>query len=194
MLHKRLTIFSLSLLFFLSCVFIATGQEASSIEVGPEDQRQFEDAIPKHLPIKIKIKKEIEKGFRDLKNENWAREFELEVTNTGNKLIYCLKVHLDTDVIAAGGYRIIFQLDFGQIEFCNFRPTEQPDSDDIAIKPGETYGAKFHLGALEAWEFMNRKENRPHPKKLRARIQLISFGDGTGYGGTDGQAIPRKLN
>src|SRR5689334_18813693 len=53
-----------------------------------ENERQLEDQIPKHIPIKIKIKKEKEAGFKDLNNERWAREFELEVTNTGTKPIY----------------------------------------------------------------------------------------------------------
>ena len=52
-----------------------------------ENERQLEDSIPKHVPLKVKVKKEKEAGFKDLKNEQWAREFELEVTNTGTKPI-----------------------------------------------------------------------------------------------------------
>jgi len=192
MLHKRLTTFSLSLLLFLSCVFIATGQETSSIEAGPEDYRQFEDQTPKHLPIKIKVKKEIEDGFRDLKNEFWARDFVLEVTNTGNKPIYYLSLNLWTDVRMASGHLIVFGLSFGQIEFGSLSVKAQ--TGDISIKPGEIYEFKLHQGELRAWEFMNRKENRPQPKKLRARFGMMSFGDGTAYVGTDGKALPRKLN
>src|SRR5947209_4753818 len=54
------------------------------------EERVLEDTIPKHLPIKVKIKKEKEKAFKDLKNEKWLRDFELEVTNTGDKPIYYL--------------------------------------------------------------------------------------------------------
>src|SRR5829696_571795 len=63
-----------------------------------ENERQLEDLIPKHVPIKIKIKKEKEAGFKDLKNEKWAREFELDVTNTGTKPIYSLYFHVMTDI------------------------------------------------------------------------------------------------
>src|SRR6185503_20775947 len=62
-----------------------------------EEERQLEDLIPKHVPIKIKIKKEKEAGFKDLKNEQWGREFELEVTNTGTKPIYSLYLSVWTD-------------------------------------------------------------------------------------------------
>jgi hypothetical protein len=55
-----------------------------------KEERQLEDATPKHVPIKVKIKKEKEEAFKDLKNEQWLKELELEVTNTGNKPIYFL--------------------------------------------------------------------------------------------------------
>jgi hypothetical protein len=57
-------------------------------------ERIFENKIPAHIPIKIKIKKEKEESFKDLKNEKWLREFELEVTNTGDKPIYFLYIML----------------------------------------------------------------------------------------------------
>lgn len=50
--------------------------------------RSFHDLIPKHLPIKIKLKTEKEKDFLDIKNPQWLRNFVLEVRNTGHKPIY----------------------------------------------------------------------------------------------------------
>src|SRR6185503_7249293 len=35
-------------------------------------------------------------------------------------------------------------------------------------------------------------ENRPFPKHLTVKFQTLSFGDGTGYAGADGQALPHK--
>ncbi len=61
-------------------------------------ERNFENKIPAHIPIKIKIKKEKEKSFKDLTNEKWLREFELELTNTGDKPIYFLYITMDTHV------------------------------------------------------------------------------------------------
>jgi len=145
-----------------------------------EEKRELEDQVPKHLPIRIKIKAEKEKNFKDLNNDNWARDFELEVTNTGEKPIYFLYLLLITDVKAAAGYRIVFPLYFGRAELGEVGA--KPNPDDDAIRPGETYGLKIHAGQMEAWELMNRKENRPHPKKIQAKFQKMFFGDGTGYG------------
>ena len=41
-------------------------------------ERIFENKIPAHIPIKIKIKKENEESFKDLKNEKWLRELNLK--------------------------------------------------------------------------------------------------------------------
>src|SRR5436189_258009 len=51
------------------------------------NERVFENKTPKDLPFKIKMKKEKEESYKDLKNDNWLREFELELTNTGDKPI-----------------------------------------------------------------------------------------------------------
>jgi hypothetical protein len=34
----------------------------------------FENSIPENAPIRIKIKKEKEKSFKDVKDENWVRK------------------------------------------------------------------------------------------------------------------------
>ncbi|MEK6282323.1 MAG: hypothetical protein AABN95_18350 [Acidobacteriota bacterium] len=169
-----------------------TGQEIAAFRTSQEGEREFEDSIPKHLPIKIKIRKEKEREFKDLNNERWVRDFVLEVTNTGDKPIYFLSLNLWSDVKGASGKFLVFGLVFGQIELGDIRVKAQPG--DMSIKPGETYGFPIHPGQVEAWESMNRRENRPPVKKLRAEFDMMSFGDGTGYAGTDGQALPRKPN
>jgi hypothetical protein len=156
-----------------------------------EEERQLEDSIPKHVPIKIKIKKEKEAGFKDLKNERWAREFELEVTNTSTKPIYSLYLYVVTDIKAAAGFRIVFPLYYGRDELGNIRTRAEPT--DVPINPGESVSLKIHPGQLDAWDLARRKENRPFPKHLKVSFQFLSLGDGTGYAGADGQALPRKI-
>ena len=156
-----------------------------------ENERQLEDSIPKHIPLKIKIKKEKEAGFKDLKNERWAREFELEVTNTGTKPIYFLYLHVMTDVKAAAGFQIIFPLYYGRDELGDIRTKAEPT--DIPIKPGESVSLKIHPSMLNAWDYKRKKENRPLPKHLEVKIQFLSFGDGTGYVGSGGTALPRAI-
>jgi len=101
-----------------------------------ENERQLEDLIPKHVPIKIKIKKEKEAGFKDLNNEKWAWEFELEVTNTGTKPIYSLDLYVVTDVKAAAGFRIVSMLSYGRPELGDIRTKAEPT--DVPIQPGES--------------------------------------------------------
>jgi hypothetical protein len=70
--------------------FPATAAETALLrnqeqQEGEPKERTFDDKIPKRVPIKIKIRAEKEKAFKDLKNANWHRDFVLEVTNTSNK-------------------------------------------------------------------------------------------------------------
>lgn len=156
-----------------------------------EDERKLEDLIPKHVPIKIKIKKEKEARFKDAKNERWAREFELEVTNTGTKPIYYLYFTVVTDIKAAAGFRIVFPLTYGRSELGDIRTKAEPT--DIPIQPNESVSLKIHPSQLDAWDFVRRKENRPFPKHLQVKLQVFSFGDGTGYFGSGGDPIPRQV-
>lgn len=158
--------------------------------VSQENERKLEDTIPKHVPIKVKIKKEKEAGFKDLNNERWGREFELEVTNTGTKPIYAVDLYVITDVRAAAGFRIVFPLKYGRKEFWDIRTKAEPT--DIPIKPGESIFLTIHPGQLDAWDHARQKENRPFPKRLKVDFQFLSFGDGTGYAVTDGQPLPSK--
>lgn len=57
-----------------------------------ESKRQLDNRVPSHLPVKLKIKKENEEGFQNVKNEHWISDFELEVKNTGDRPIYGLSV------------------------------------------------------------------------------------------------------
>lgn len=101
--------------------FKPTTKEIQDQEPPPPRERIFENLIPKHVPLKIKIKKEKEPGFKDLKNENWDREFELEVTNTGDKPIYEFYLLMITDVKAAAGYRIVAPLTYGRPELADLK-------------------------------------------------------------------------
>jgi hypothetical protein len=180
-----------ALLVIFSALFLVMKMvPASSIAQAPQE-RVLENAIPKHVPIKVKIKKEKEESFKDLKNENWARDFELEVTNTGDKPIYELGLFLITDIKAAAGFRIVAPVYYGRTELGDIRTLATPD--DIPIKPGESCILKIHPGQLEGWEIVKRKENWPVPKRIKVDFQSLSFGDGTGFAGTGGTALPRKL-
>lgn len=154
------------------------------------EERELEDKIPKHLPIKVKIKKEKEKAFKDLKNEKWLRDFELEITNTGDKPIYFLSLALSLPGITApNGYEMGFSIHYGRGQLIDIETKAGPD--DVPIKPGETYVYTFSEIRLLNWERFRREGNKPDPKKVIMHFQGLSFGDGTGFVGTDGGAVPR---
>lgn len=191
------TLTLLKALLLLATFTIASGGLIKGISVPGQGAQEpstketaFEDEIPKHVPIKIKIKKDKEAAFKDLKNKRWARDFELEVTNTGTKPIYSLSLLLVTDLKAAAGFRIVASLFYGKLG----EMTDRATPEDIPIKPGETYVLKIHPGQLNAWDTIQLKENRPHPKRIQLKFQGLNFGDGTGLIGEDGEAIPSISN
>ena len=157
-----------------------------------QDERQLEISMPKHVPLRIKIKAEKEKGFKDLTNEDWARDFELEVTNTSDKPIYSVSFMIFLDVKAAAGFQVVTPVTYGRVELSDHRV--RTTADDISIKPGESWALKIDPGQVEVWEKARREEGRPHPKKVQVRFQNLSFGDGTGLMGPAGTPVPRKIS
>ncbi len=167
----------LVLALFLSLTFVIRNIRSENIA----QERELEDQIPKHLPIKIKIKSEKEKAFKDLNNAHWLRDFELEVQNTGDKPIYYLALVLTiTDIRAPNGNEYGFPLHFGTAwDF-----TVLPKPEDIYLKPKETYVFKIPARWIKGWEM---DKGHPQPKKVRVIFQKLNFGDGTGFfdsGGT----------
>jgi len=166
---------------------ISRTEGSANAQQGERQERELVNLIPKHIPLGIKIRKEKEKEFKELNNERWARNFELEVTNTGDKPIYMFYLYLLLDTKAAAGYRIEATLSYGNLREIDQKPTP----DDVPLKPGESTVLKIHPGQLDAWDIARRKEGRPHPKRIEVEFQGLSFGDGTGYVTARGVAVPR---
>lgn len=158
---------------------LMTGSRLTSSSAAFQE-RVFENKIPAHIPIKIKIKKEKEESFKDLKNEKWLREFELELTNTGDKPIYFLNITMGTNVKADDGLELVYPLWYGRPELGDI--ITKASTDDVPIKPGETI--TLHVGEVPLWEQGVREKRWPQSTKFTAEIQLLSFGDGTGSFGT----------
>ncbi|MEA2205673.1 MAG: hypothetical protein QOE77_2449 [Blastocatellia bacterium] len=162
-----------------------------SVSLSKKDEREFDDQIPKHLPIKVKIKKEKEEKFKDLKNEHWAREFELELTNTGDKNVYFLGLNLILpEIKASDGRSVSFPLHYGRPELSDLEV--KANSNDIPIRPGETYVFRIPRNLVLAHETVNQKLTRPQPKKIVLHFNFLSFGDGTGFLGNTGLFFPRS--
>lgn len=150
-------------------------------------ERVLENSIPKHLPIKVKMRKEKEESFKDLQNNKWTQDFELEVTNTGEKPIYFLNIELISDV-KLDGARLVFGLFYGRPQLGTI--ISKAESDDVPINPGETYVFKIHPGQIRAWEQSMNEGIHPDATRIQVLFQALSFGDGNGYWDAQGSPYP----
>jgi hypothetical protein len=152
-------------------------------------ERQFENLNAKHVPLDIKITKEKEKAWKDLKNQKWARDFELEITNTGDKPIYSLYLLMFFDVPTDFGDQLIAPIHYGRPEIGD--PAVKATADDVPIKPGESKVFKIHPNILLSWDKGYREKGWRLPTKVRVKLEHLSFGDGTGLLTNEGVFYPR---
>jgi hypothetical protein len=153
------------------------------------EKRDIEDKIPKHLPLKVKLKQEKEAKIKDFKNDAWLLDFELEVTNTSEKPIYFLDFFvIFPEFVENGGAKGI-PLRYGRLAFVKLETRPLPE--DVPIKPGETYTFKIPDQDLLAWSNRKAAGLARNPHKLRLIFAGLSFGDGTGFSGTTGLPYPR---
>ena len=156
---------------------------------GKKAEREIDDRIPKHVPIRVKIKSEKEKGFRDLKNPRWLRDLEVEVTNLSEKPIYFLELWVVMpEIVSANGHEVGFTLRYGRMEFVDFDTLALPT--DTPIQPGAKYTFTIAENYQRAWEAHKERENRQDPTKVEFTFVQLSFGDGTGFKGTDAKPFP----
>src|SRR6185503_17986249 len=100
------------------------------------------------------------------------------MTNIGDKPIFFVYINLVTDV-KIGDSPLIFALVYGRAELGNIITKAGPY--DESIKPGETYVFKIHPGQVLAWEKVVREKTQADALRIKAKIEMLSFGDGTGY-------------
>src|SRR5947207_2261298 len=156
-----------------------------------KEEREVEDKIPKHVPIKIKLKADKEKAFKDMGNENWQRDFELEVTNASNKPIYFLELLISyPEVISELGHRVGVPLRYGRTDFMNTGTLAVPA--DVPIPPGGSYLFTIPESDQRGWLAHKTKEHRRDPKKIEIRFAQLDFGDGTGFEGLSAEPYPHK--
>lgn len=156
-----------------------------------EKEREVENKIPNHVPIKTKLKADKEKKFKNLENADWYRDFELEVTNTSDKPIYYLALWLVyPEIISDNGRRVGVVLRYGRMDFVDFNTRALPT--DIPILPGATITLKIPEMDQKGWLAHKIHEGRPDPKRVELSLTQVSFGDGSGFNGSDGRPYPYK--
>ena len=183
----RLLFALLILTFALVLLFKGVSGSINAQQSTASDQeRQIENLIPKHVPIDVRIRKEKEKNWKDLKNENWARDFELEITNTGEKAIYTFYLLVFFDVPTEYDKEFIAPIYYGRPEISD--PKVKATADDIPIKPGESKVFKIHPNILLSWEEGHREKGWRLPTKARIKFESLTYGDGPGL--MFDQAVP----
>lgn len=167
------------------------GIMSGSAQEPAKEGREVVDKIPQHLPIKIKIKKEKEEKVKDLNNDGWLGDLEVEVKNTGTKPIYFLQIVLDLpDVFAPNGLNIGYVLSYGRGELISINEPLRPD--DVPIKPGEVAVLSVPANLAEVWKLARAKGSLTNPRKIEFSFYFINFGDGTGLITKDGKPLPDR--
>jgi hypothetical protein len=144
------------------------------------EERKLTNKVPRHLPIKIKVRK--------LNNEKWLDDLEVEVQNISNKPIYLLNFFLlMPEIRDAQGNAFGFPLKYGRIELVDYETPLEPT--DVPIKPGESYIYKVDLGEIKGWGKYKAENGKPEPKEVELIFSQLNFGDGTGFTVTSGVPI-----
>jgi hypothetical protein len=128
------------------------------------------------VPLKVKLRNE--ESFKKKENKNWARELEIEVTNTGSKPIHYLYVIvLMPDFVLEDGVPLSFRIKYGRNWLA---PSTVPaDTNEPPIMPGGSVVLSIPESKWKGYESIRSKKKKDDPKKVRFELQLIDFGDGT---------------
>src|SRR5205807_3746633 len=162
-------------------LLIVAVRQSSSAQSSRE--RQVDNEIPKHVPIKVKLKAEKEKKFKDLGNADWVRDFELEVTNNSDKPIYFLEFLLELpETVSENNNPIAFSLRYGRIDFIHFNT--RPTDTDVPIQPGETHNFTIDEKWVRGWEHGRTRLHLSDPARVKLLFVQLAFGDGSGFNGT----------
>jgi len=168
-----------ALVLTIALVLLYRGASGPTNAQQPLQERQVENTIPKHVPIEVKLTKEKEKLWKDLKNENWAKDFELEVTNTGDKPIYAVGLRVYFDVKNQSGYDLSTDMFYGRPEISDGRT--RVTAEDVPINPGESNRFTVSPESLREFDYGRRKKWYRLPTKVKIKFLFLRLGDGTGF-------------
>ncbi|HEX5832483.1 MAG TPA: hypothetical protein VFY34_01445 [Pyrinomonadaceae bacterium] len=161
----------------LLCLFLGLGPVQSATQ---QSKRTFENKIPPQVPLKIKIKKEKEDKALDTENKDWFRDIEIEITNTSDKPIYFLSLHIVMpDVLTDEGVMMSFSIRYGRTDF--YDHNTKPVRENMPIEPKATQTFTFEETNIIGYEAWRRNNKKNDPLKLEVWFSHLSFGDGTGF-------------
>jgi len=116
--------------------------------------------------------------IRNLNTDTWYKDLQIEVKNIGSKPIYFMLAYLEFPDHKPGGRDTGLSLTFGDLK--NWDIGTIADPHDLHIDPGQTY--VFTIPEENRKWLQKQNEKVPQElKKLDFHIDIISFGDRTGF-------------
>jgi hypothetical protein len=157
-------------------------QENPANESNASPERVMGIGIPKHIPIKVKVK--------NINNDKWAHDLEIEVTNKSDKPIYYLSLLVIPQSDNVADENVAFWLHYGRPQLNNFSTSIL--STDVPLLPNETCVLKIPESSADGWERTRIKHDKPQPHKIGLVFQALNFGDGTGFMDTQGTPVNKQ--
>ncbi len=139
------------------------------------------------------LDKVIKLKVNNINSPEFPKGFQVEVKNISSKPIYHIFIHVslpDTEPFRTGG-GIVFDLNFGHpklvansLRIEDITPSEREEFPLSPLEPGESCVLSIEDKIAEGWrKEIETKFGRDNPviKNVELSIQVINFGDGTGY-------------
>lgn len=125
-------------------------------------------------------------AVRNITNENWLQDLEVEIENRSSKPLYFLQIILSFPDIPRrpvdGEMRgQVISLTYGDVRLMNMN--EFATLEDVPIKPNQKFILRISESKRKGFESVLNKMNIPKSsiKKIYIRIDMASYGDGTGF-------------
>ena len=150
-------------------------------------ERKYEVRTFRNMPVAVHEVRNLQKG------EDWLRDMEIVIKNISDKPIYYIRFNIlfpdiSPPVGSPENSKVGFTLTYGPSRLGLL--WNLAGSEDIPIKPGESYAFTIPEGYATGFEHMKKiwSLQPEQTNKIKIRFQTISFGDGTGFegGGTGG--------
>ena len=172
----------LTLLMLATFTALASAQELETVPAETvAAERKINNKIPDTSPVKVT-------AIRNLQGDEWWKDFELEVKNTGDKPIYYFSfLFYFSEVFPPGasyGNIEISLQSYGRRELFDLKTLPTPE--DIPLKPGESCVLKIpeEYGWAMKRQYARKDVTPESLNKLGLMFRQLNYGDGTGLGTT----------
>ena len=183
--NRRITALTIVALSVIALFIGAFGHNrvVSALPLQPNEvERTFEISKGEWPTEFLKVEEVI-----NLQSEEFPKGFGIKIKNISKKPIYFLhfEVTLPESKPYVGGEGGAFRLEYGDRKFSGMELRRHAEPTDTALQPGES--CVLSLSEDDVKRFFNWVSRRNEflangTTRLTLVLQLINFGDGTGYG------------